>query len=49
MQDGTTRIQRTVRTTLATAAADMRAHEIAPPAVIVIGAVAGLVDGPVSE
>ena len=49
VQDGTTRIQRTVRTTLASAAADMRAHEIAPPAVIVIGPVAGLVDGPVSE
>jgi uroporphyrin-III C-methyltransferase/precorrin-2 dehydrogenase/sirohydrochlorin ferrochelatase len=49
VQDGTTRIQRTLRTTLASAAADMRAHEIAPPAVIVIGAVAGLVDGPVSE
>ena len=49
VQDGTTRIQRTLRTTLATAAADMRAHEIAPPAVIVIGPVAGLVDGPVSE
>ena len=49
VQDGTTRIQRTVRTTLASAAADMRAHEIAPPAVFVIGPVAGLVDGPVSE
>jgi uroporphyrin-III C-methyltransferase / precorrin-2 dehydrogenase / sirohydrochlorin ferrochelatase len=49
VQDGTTRIQRTLRTTLATAAADMRAHEIAPPAVIVIGPVAGLVDGRVSE
>jgi uroporphyrin-III C-methyltransferase/precorrin-2 dehydrogenase/sirohydrochlorin ferrochelatase len=49
VQDGTTRIQRTLRTTLANAAADMRAHEIAPPAVIVIGPVAGLVDGPVSE
>ena len=49
VQDGTTRIQRTLRTTLASAAADMRAHEIAPPAVIVIGPVAGLVDGPVSE
>jgi uroporphyrin-III C-methyltransferase/precorrin-2 dehydrogenase/sirohydrochlorin ferrochelatase len=48
VQDGTTRIQRTVRTTLASAATDMRAHEIAPPAVIVIGPVAGLVDGPVS-
>jgi uroporphyrin-III C-methyltransferase / precorrin-2 dehydrogenase / sirohydrochlorin ferrochelatase len=49
VQDGTTRIQRTLRTTLAEAAADVRAHEIAPPAVIVIGPVAGLVDGPVSE
>ena len=49
VQDGTTRIQRTLRTTLASAAAAMRAHEIAPPAVIVIGPVAGLVDGPVSE
>ncbi len=49
VQDGTTRIQRTVRTTLASAATDMRANEIAPPAVIVIGPVAGLVDGPVSE
>ncbi len=48
VQDGTTRIQRTVRTTLASAAADMRTHEISPPAVIVIGPVAGLVDGPVS-
>ena len=48
VQDGTTRIQRTLRTTLVSAAADMRAHEIAPPAVIVIGPVAGLVDGPVS-
>jgi uroporphyrin-III C-methyltransferase/precorrin-2 dehydrogenase/sirohydrochlorin ferrochelatase len=49
VQDGTTRIQRTLRTTLAEAAADVRAHEIAPPAVIVIGPVAGLVDGPVSQ
>ncbi len=49
VQDGTTRIQRTLRTTLASVAADMREREIAPPAVIVIGAVAGLVDGPVSE
>jgi len=49
VQDGTTRIQRTLRTILASAAADMRTHEIAPPAVIVIGQVAGLVDGPVSE
>jgi uroporphyrin-III C-methyltransferase/precorrin-2 dehydrogenase/sirohydrochlorin ferrochelatase len=49
VQDGTTRIQRTLRTTLASVAADVRAQEIAPPAVIVVGPVAGLVDGPVSE
>jgi uroporphyrin-III C-methyltransferase/precorrin-2 dehydrogenase/sirohydrochlorin ferrochelatase len=49
VQDGTTRIQRTLRTTLAAVAADVRRHEIAPPAVIVVGPVAGLVDGPVSE
>ncbi|MDT7581222.1 MAG: uroporphyrin-III C-methyltransferase / precorrin-2 dehydrogenase / sirohydrochlorin ferrochelatase, partial [Pseudonocardiales bacterium] len=49
VQDGTTRIQRTLRTTLAAVAADVRSHEIAPPAVIVVGPVAGLVDGPVSE
>jgi uroporphyrin-III C-methyltransferase/precorrin-2 dehydrogenase/sirohydrochlorin ferrochelatase len=49
VQDGTTRIQRTLRTTLGTVAADMRRHEIAPPAVVVVGPVAGLVDGPVSQ
>jgi uroporphyrin-III C-methyltransferase / precorrin-2 dehydrogenase / sirohydrochlorin ferrochelatase len=49
VQDGTTRIQKTLRTTLATVAADVRGHEIAPPAVIVVGPVAGLVDGPVSQ
>jgi uroporphyrin-III C-methyltransferase / precorrin-2 dehydrogenase / sirohydrochlorin ferrochelatase len=49
VQDGTTRIQRTLRTTLADVAADVRSHEIAPPAVIVVGPVAGLVDGPVSR
>jgi uroporphyrin-III C-methyltransferase/precorrin-2 dehydrogenase/sirohydrochlorin ferrochelatase len=49
VQDGTTRIQRTLRTTLGAVAADVRAHEIAPPAVVVVGPVAGLVDGPVSE
>jgi uroporphyrin-III C-methyltransferase/precorrin-2 dehydrogenase/sirohydrochlorin ferrochelatase len=48
VQDGTTRIQRTLRTTLASVAADVRAQEIAPPAVIVVGPVAGLVAGPVS-
>jgi uroporphyrin-III C-methyltransferase/precorrin-2 dehydrogenase/sirohydrochlorin ferrochelatase len=49
VQDGTTRIQRTLRTTLGAVAADVRRHEIAPPAVIVVGPVAGLVDGPVSQ
>ncbi len=49
VQDGTTRIQKTLRTTLAAVAADVRGHEIAPPAVVVVGPVAGLVDGPVSE
>jgi uroporphyrin-III C-methyltransferase / precorrin-2 dehydrogenase / sirohydrochlorin ferrochelatase len=49
VQDGTTRIQRTLRTTLAEVAAEVRAQEIAPPAVIVVGPVAGLVDGPVSQ
>ena len=41
---GTMRIQRSVRATLATVADVVRAREIAPPAVIVVGAVAGLVD-----
>jgi uroporphyrin-III C-methyltransferase/precorrin-2 dehydrogenase/sirohydrochlorin ferrochelatase len=49
VQDGTTRIQRTLRTTLSAVADDVRQHEIAPPAVIVVGPVAGLVAGPVSE
>ncbi len=49
VQDGTTRIQKTLRTTLASVAADVRGHDVAPPAVIVVGPVAGLVDGPVSE
>jgi uroporphyrin-III C-methyltransferase/precorrin-2 dehydrogenase/sirohydrochlorin ferrochelatase len=48
VQDGTTRIQKTMRTTLGAVAADIRGHEIAPPAVIVVGPVAGLVDAPVS-
>ncbi len=42
IQDGTTRIQRTLRATLATVAAQVRAHEISPPAIIVVGPVAGL-------
>jgi uroporphyrin-III C-methyltransferase/precorrin-2 dehydrogenase/sirohydrochlorin ferrochelatase len=44
IQDGTMRIQRSARATLATVAEVVRAREIAPPAVIVVGAVAGLVD-----
>jgi uroporphyrin-III C-methyltransferase / precorrin-2 dehydrogenase / sirohydrochlorin ferrochelatase len=42
VQDGTMRIQRSVRATLATVADVVRAAEISPPAVIVVGAVAGL-------
>lgn len=40
--DGTMPGQRTVRTTLATVASDLTAAGVRPPAVIVIGAVAGL-------
>jgi uroporphyrin-III C-methyltransferase/precorrin-2 dehydrogenase/sirohydrochlorin ferrochelatase len=39
------RIQRSVRATLATVAEVVRAAEISPPAVVVIGAVAGLGEG----
>jgi uroporphyrin-III C-methyltransferase / precorrin-2 dehydrogenase / sirohydrochlorin ferrochelatase len=46
VQDGTMRIQRSARATLATVADVVRAHEIAPPAVIVVGAVAGLAVDP---
>ncbi len=42
VQDGTMRIQRSVRATLATVADVVRAAEISPPAVVVVGAVAGL-------
>jgi uroporphyrin-III C-methyltransferase / precorrin-2 dehydrogenase / sirohydrochlorin ferrochelatase len=42
VQDGTMRIQRTLRATLATVAAAVREHEINPPAVVVVGPVAGL-------
>ena len=45
VQDGTMRIQRSVRATLATVAAVVRAAEISPPAVVVIGPVAGLAEG----
>jgi uroporphyrin-III C-methyltransferase/precorrin-2 dehydrogenase/sirohydrochlorin ferrochelatase len=49
VQDGTMRIQRSARATLATVADVVRAHEIAPPAVIVVGAVAGLAVDPVDR
>jgi len=49
VQDGTMRIQRSVRATLATVADVVRAQEISPPAVVVVGAVAGLVPGPVTD
>lgn len=45
VQDGTMRIQRSVRATLATVAEVVRSAEISPPAVVVIGAVAGLGEG----
>jgi uroporphyrin-III C-methyltransferase / precorrin-2 dehydrogenase / sirohydrochlorin ferrochelatase len=42
VQDGTMRIQRSIRATLASVADAVREHEISPPAVVVVGAVAGL-------
>jgi uroporphyrin-III C-methyltransferase/precorrin-2 dehydrogenase/sirohydrochlorin ferrochelatase len=42
VQDGTMRIQRSVRATLATVADVVREHGISPPAVVVVGPVAGL-------
>ncbi|MET0188216.1 MAG: uroporphyrinogen-III C-methyltransferase [Pseudonocardia sediminis] len=42
VQDGTTRIQRTVRATLATAGRVAKDEEVSPPAIVVIGSVAGL-------
>jgi uroporphyrin-III C-methyltransferase / precorrin-2 dehydrogenase / sirohydrochlorin ferrochelatase len=49
VQDGTMRIQRTVRATLATVADTVREHRISPPAVIVVGPVAGLAPGAVTD
>jgi uroporphyrin-III C-methyltransferase / precorrin-2 dehydrogenase / sirohydrochlorin ferrochelatase len=49
VQDATMRIQRSARATLATVAEVVREREIAPPAVIVVGAVAGLVEAPVQR
>jgi uroporphyrin-III C-methyltransferase/precorrin-2 dehydrogenase/sirohydrochlorin ferrochelatase len=45
VQDGTMRTQRAVRSTLDKVAEDVRTHGVRPPAVIVIGPVAGLADG----
>jgi uroporphyrin-III C-methyltransferase len=49
VQDGTMRIQRSVRATLATVAAAVQEQGIRPPAVVVIGQVAGLVPGRVTD
>jgi uroporphyrin-III C-methyltransferase/precorrin-2 dehydrogenase/sirohydrochlorin ferrochelatase len=49
VQDGTMRIQRSLRATLATVAARVAAEEIAPPAVVVVGPVAGLVENPLTS
>ncbi|HXV92221.1 MAG TPA: uroporphyrinogen-III C-methyltransferase [Pseudonocardia sp.] len=48
VQDGTMRIQRSARATLGTVADVVRDEEIAPPAVIVVGEVAGLATAPVT-
>jgi uroporphyrin-III C-methyltransferase / precorrin-2 dehydrogenase / sirohydrochlorin ferrochelatase len=48
VQDGTMRIQRSLRATLATVADEVRVQGISPPAVIIIGAVAGLADRPLT-
>ncbi|MBN9738603.1 MULTISPECIES: uroporphyrinogen-III C-methyltransferase [unclassified Pseudonocardia] len=48
VQDGTTRIQRTVRATLETAEKVAAEAEVSPPAIIVIGPVAGL-EAPVAD
>jgi uroporphyrin-III C-methyltransferase / precorrin-2 dehydrogenase / sirohydrochlorin ferrochelatase len=45
VQDATTRIQRSARATLATVAATVREQGISPPAIVVIGPVAGLERG----
>jgi len=49
VQDGTMRIQRSVRATLATVAETVRREGINPPAVVVVGPVAGLVDEPITS
>jgi uroporphyrin-III C-methyltransferase/precorrin-2 dehydrogenase/sirohydrochlorin ferrochelatase len=45
IQDGTLRGQRTLRSTLAKVADEMAREGMRPPAIIVIGPVAGLVSG----
>ena len=45
IQDGTTRIQRTVRATLETAGRVAKESDVSPPAIVVIGPVAGLSAG----
>ena len=49
VQDGTMRIQRSLRATLATVADAVREQGISPPAVVVVGPVAGLADGQVTD
>jgi uroporphyrin-III C-methyltransferase/precorrin-2 dehydrogenase/sirohydrochlorin ferrochelatase len=49
VQDGTMRIQRSVRATLATVAEAVRREGISPPAVVVVGPVAGLADGAITS
>jgi uroporphyrin-III C-methyltransferase/precorrin-2 dehydrogenase/sirohydrochlorin ferrochelatase len=49
VQDGTMRIQRTVRATLGTVAEVAAAEGVAPPAIVVVGPVAGLVPGAVTS
>jgi uroporphyrin-III C-methyltransferase/precorrin-2 dehydrogenase/sirohydrochlorin ferrochelatase len=42
IQEGTTRTQKVLRSTLDSLAADITEHGIRPPAIIVVGPVAGL-------
>jgi uroporphyrin-III C-methyltransferase / precorrin-2 dehydrogenase / sirohydrochlorin ferrochelatase len=49
VQDGTMRIQRSARATLGTVAEVVATAEIAPPAVVVIGPVAGLTGEQITE
>ncbi|AHI00583.1 uroporphyrinogen-III C-methyltransferase [Kutzneria albida] len=49
IQEGTMRTERVLRTSLARVAEDVTAHEIRPPAIIVIGPVAALSDELITE